>query len=289
MAVKRGRPQTRTYSEKIVVQFRIFERQKQIVVQEPVTLRSLALRPSSVEKLQFYYRPGTSDDSVLHEILDTHWYRQAKMGFDVLPGEHWLDLGANIGGFALYCWLHFATCTCYEPQPDNFALLDKNFRHVPGYKLHKSAVTHHNCRTAPFYRGRSPTDFARYTTDPTIYPVQQIKRLGSSPATEQTEVANIWAGLSCFTSPKKIWDGVKVDIEAAEHGILDAGLIPKCKKLVLEYHIRKDPSMANFRRRMAVLRKHFKTVHYAPSLDKGYPGDKYPGAFDRMIFCMDPK
>lgn len=263
MPVKRGAPKTRKYTEGSKLSFKGFT------------------RPIDGAHTQFWYRPGTSDDSVMHEILETQWYRRKHLGFDVEQGEHWLDLGANIGVFALLCWLKGATATCYEPQEDNFKILARNLKGFakadpPSKGLwiaDRSAVTHLNQPTVPFFRGRSEADYARYSTDKTIFPLDYKVPNVSIRGLEQTPP----------------WDGIKLDIEGAEHPILDAELLPPCRKLAMEYHIRKYPNMADFRRRMKYLKSLFKVVHYAPSLDKGYPGDKYPGAFDRMVFCLDPK
>jgi hypothetical protein len=80
-----------------------------------------------------YYRPGASDERVLREVITKATYRRSSIGFDVRQGETWLDLGANIGAFALYCKLNHATAVCYEPDPDCFALLTLN---VPEFERH---------------------------------------------------------------------------------------------------------------------------------------------------------
>src|SRR5690349_1246697 len=85
-----------------------------------------------------YYRPGSSDEDVLKEVIDRHAYRRKKDGFEVELGERWLDLGANIGAFALYCRLHGARAVCYEPEPDCFSILEKN---APGFEKFNFAVT----------------------------------------------------------------------------------------------------------------------------------------------------
>lgn len=276
MAVVRGAPKTRQYATNVKPVFKEFTRQpivSQLYLGGKAVL-SYDKKPKP-DKIKFWYRPGTSDDSVLHEILTTHWYRRQRLGFDVLPREHWLDLGANIGGFALYCWLHHATCEGYEPQPESFGILKRNMKEMGMPNFSMTAVTHTTARSVPFYRGRSEGDYARYTTDKTIYSLDDT-------------VLNVCID-ELVRPAKKPWDGIKMDIEAAEHAILDAELLPPCRKLVLEYHIRKDPNMAHFRSRMKYLKSLFNVVHYAPSLDKGYPNDTYPGAFDRMIFCLDPK
>lgn len=43
-----------------------------------------------------------------------------------------LDIGANIGSFALWAIERWPGCHvhCFEPLPDNFELLERNLRHV---------------------------------------------------------------------------------------------------------------------------------------------------------------
>ena len=80
-----------------------------------------------------------------------------------------------------------------------------------------------------------------------------------------------------------------MDIESSEFGILDDKLIPNCEKLVIEYHITKDRDFNNFDRRMDYLRSIFEIVHYMPSLDRFNRNDKYPGSFDRLVYCEGKK
>src|SRR5207344_2312360 len=90
------------------------------------------------DEVEAWYRPGTSDENALIEVINKKAYRRGSVKFDVERGERWLDLGANIGAFALYARSKGATVECYEPMPDCFAILKKN---VPKARLHNSAVT----------------------------------------------------------------------------------------------------------------------------------------------------
>lgn len=232
------------------------------------------------------YRTNSTDELVLHETLTSPgWYRRPKFGFDVEPGEHWLDLGANIGAFAIYCWLRGATATCYEPDADNYKLLLHNVcalantdpdsklilagKKEPKWETCHYAVTASKAKTLPFYKGRADNDFYKYSPVKGMYPYK--------------ELPNTYAG-PVF---KKHYDGCKMDIEGSEYALLDAELVPNCDKLVIEYHLRRNPDMKQFRRRMDVLRERFETVHYPKSLDSKFKGDKYPGFFDRLIFCYN--
>jgi FkbM family methyltransferase len=220
--------------------------------------------------LAVHYRPGTSDERVLEEVITKATYRRVRMGFDVYPGETWLDLGANIGAFALYCKLRGATAVCYEPDPDCFALLARN---VPEFEKYRTAVTAQAAATIPFWRGRAPTDHYRATA----YPTPSLPRhpLGELP----NRHGAFLTGLT--------FDGVKMDIEGSEAGLLDAGFIPSCQKLVLEYHLSRDPSMANLQRRLDWLRRRFRNVAYPAELDRLVAaGGSAKTFFDRLIHCI---
>jgi len=84
-------------------------------------------------------------------------------------------------------------------------------------------------------------------------------------------------------------DGVKMDIEGSEFDLIEKELLPKARKLVMEYHFSKDKSMKNFFRRMDILRTAYKTIYYQPSIErlreKGT--EKYPGFYDIKVFCID--
>jgi FkbM family methyltransferase len=246
------------------------------------------------EKTTIHFRPRTSDERVLKEVLNQCTYRKKSIDFDVEEGEHWLDLGGNIGAFAIYCWQRGATCDSYEPEPDCFKILQMNVDplkplckhgHPAYFSCHNSAVTHHPETSIPFYCGKKFDDHYRYTAIKSSRPHPS----GSLSNIHAPEL--FWPGAQISNKtvrpPNQLWDGIKMDIEGSELGLIDCGFIPKVKKLVMEYHLTKDPNMANFRHRMKKLREIFKTVSYIPSLDNPYPRDTYPGFYDRIIFCKN--
>lgn len=222
---------------------------------------------------KFHYRPQTSDERCVVEVVDQETYAHNALGFRPHPGEHWLDLGANIGAFSFWCWLHGAKATAFEPDPLNFRILKLNVQQDGiSCACHNEAVT---VKTAPkvvFYSGAGPGDFYRNTCipPPTIREMHDFDNL-------------------CIKKLKGPYDGIKMDIEGSEFPIIEQGLIPPCNKLVLEYHLSIDPEMSHFRRRIKLLKKRFKTVYYIESMDQEYPDDRYPGKYDRLIWCMNPK
>jgi FkbM family methyltransferase len=218
---------------------------------------------------KFWYRPGTSDEGVMKENLVTRIYRNSQKKIDVLPDQMWLDLGANIGAFALYCWLHRCYVCCYEPVNSCYAILERNIEGMIGSKCYHTAVTVSTDPMLTFYGAKSGSDYQRGTIHPTRQVIGELRN---------RHISSI--------SPKK-YDGVKMDIEGSEFGILDAKLLPPCDTLLMEYHITKDKSMVNFRKRMKYLRTLFSLVTYPGRLDKPYPDDTYPGWFDRMVRCRN--
>ena len=195
------------------------------------------------------YRQNTTDLNVLKEVLEKKGYSRPKLKFDVEPGEHWLDLGANIGAFSLYCVEKKAGFHAFEPDISNFKILMQNVgwaaRTIGSASIiERKAVTVTEGPTITFWKDKSHSRRSCY--------YNKNKRKGY-------QVSNLPArslvGL-------RMYDGVKMDIEGSEGPIIDCRFLPKCKKLVLEYHTSVDPSVENLARRIRILQDMFDHVHY---------------------------
>lgn len=232
-----------------------------------------------------YYRPGinesSSDEDALAEVLERMAYRRVRDKFDVGVRERWLDLGANIGSFAVYCAIRGATATCFEPDTDCFEILKKNAP-PEDFALINSAVTASFDKTLKFYSSPNPDNFYRGTVVP-------VKRYENNV----TEVSNIWAG-NLLGNPDWLhgpFDGIKMDIEGAEGPILDQWLLPPCRKLVMEYHTSRDSSVENLKRRLAAIRERFQCVRYPAAYDQAIMEgvEHYQPRFDALIFAWNPE
>jgi FkbM family methyltransferase len=208
----------------------------------------------------------SGDELILREVLERKVYRCPALHFDVEAGERWLDLGANIGAFALYCRERGATAVCYEPEPTCFALLIQN---VPEFVCLNMAVTARNDAAITFYTSQHRANHARGT-------VHKVRGYA------QVQVPNLWAGRLADD-----FDGIKMDIEGAEGPILDAELLPKSKKLVLEYHTSRDDRVEALARRLAFLRSRYARLKYPRELDRAVEQGlaHYKSWFDRLIFA----
>lgn len=231
-----------------------------------------SLKVQYTEGLPVYYRPNSTDEKVLKEVLERRAYRRVSAGFDVEAGEHWLDIGANIGTFAVYCKVKGATAECYEPEPACFRILTKN---AVGFRCVQAAVSNQKIKQVQLWSSAVNGNHYRGT-------LLQQKRLMNK---EALSVANVYAG-----DLKGHYDGAKLDIEGSEFGLIDDGLLPNCEKICLEYHTSRDKSMARLGRRLELLRSRYEVVSYAPELDKLLAlGGEQKSFHDRVIYCRGKK
>ena len=231
-------------------------------------------------------RPHTKDARILEEVVHKQCYRHTRVPFGVEPKERWLDLGAHIGAFACHCCKYGGSVYCFEPDKENYTILRKNLVRMNRALCRfqgrcEQAV--YSCFPDPQLPLLTPTSRREGeipNTKYSIFPMKSYQPLG--------QVTNYQF------SPETTegFQGIKMDIEGAEHGILDNLLdsppSTDIQKMVIEYHFTKDRSMQHFKRRMDNLREYFTTVRYPPHLDRFLAEGKaeYPGYFDRLIFCV---
>lgn len=217
-----------------------------------------------------HFRRGTSDERVLEEVIERRCYRRATANFDVERGERWLDLGANIGAFALYCKQRGAVAECYEPDPDCFELLRKN---VPEFKCFPYAVIAGAEKNLNWYRARKKGVHSRNSllNAGSLCPAGMVKTYCARRFTPR------W------------FDGVKMDIEGSEGPIIDHWALPRCNKLVLEYHTSRDSNISNLARRLKILKQHFEIVSWPPEYDRAISSgaETFKSFFDRNIWCYN--
>jgi FkbM family methyltransferase len=88
---------------------------------------------------KFRVRMRQSDIFTLAEVLHQRQYRLATR----LPqGAVIIDAGANIGISSLWFLGLYPTCAlhCFEPEPENFALLTENLGSIPRVQLNQAAL-----------------------------------------------------------------------------------------------------------------------------------------------------
>lgn len=80
------------------------------------------------DKPPIHFRPGTSDETIINSILLNRQEYIFPFVCDSFEPELVFDMGANIGVTAIICAHLYpnAKIICFEPQPDNLAILAKN-------------------------------------------------------------------------------------------------------------------------------------------------------------------
>lgn len=244
-------------------------------------VKGLKLVPAKFPKrnidLELYIREDTTDIKVIKEVLSANVYEKPKLDFYVQPGDRWLDLGGNIGTFALLVLSRGASVVTCEPEKDNIAILEKNLLHnfadVAGkmWQIVPSAVTPKRGTSIDLYLCKG--DYNKYRH--TIY----HKR-----GRESVKVKN----MSIYTLLKKDkFNAIKIDIEGAEIDILEA-LKPSdykgIEKMVFEYSFDIDPSIPRFLAIIKKLRKVFNVVHYTKVKENELEYKHFPAM--TMVYCL---
>lgn len=214
--------------------------------------------------LRFIVRPGTTDLKVVAEVVERQVYRRAEF-LDAEPGDRWLDLGGNIGTFACWAGAKGAEVASYEPEPENFGLLVRNVEQNGlggAVTCHRAAVVAGAPGRRLLYLCNGVANKYRHT----LTPVRGRRAL----AVDCLGLGGLLDG----------WpNAVKLDIEGSELPMLTgAHGWPGIRKLVFEYHLDRDRSLARFAARMAALRAAgFEVRHPKMPADKAFC-DWWPAA-----------
>jgi FkbM family methyltransferase len=215
------------------------------------------------------FRPGTSDEKVFNEIFVKRVYE--KKGFQIEPGDVFVDLGGYCGFFSLYAISRGASVRAiYEPFAESVRCIYANTAGL-SISIVQAAVASQQGSGSFFVH--LDGNFQRNTL------VNSFKRKKLHIDTVEVKA---------FRDVVQLGDCVKMDIEGSEMDILDKDelAIAKLKKLVLEYHFDKDSELEHYYRRLGMLARHFKHVCYERRLVKGKPKGSYLfWPHGRMIYC----
>jgi FkbM family methyltransferase len=171
-----------------------------------------------------YLRRRTRDVDILAEIFTARSYEPPTPVQPLLRGPlRILDLGANVGLFGLYAlqrWLG-STLESFEPDPENYALLERTAASHARWRIHKAAVSN--------------------DAEPIRFAIGQYAE-GRAAIEEDHAIPVLCADVFTFTSSQR-FDLIKMDIEGGEWPILtDARLAQlPVRVLVMEWHEHRCP------------------------------------------------
>lgn len=231
--------------------------------------------PKKKINLKVWCRPNTTDIKVINEVLKKNVYEKKKLNFFIEPNEKWLDLGGNIGTFALLALSRGASVVSCEPEKDNLSLLIKNLKYnfplETGWQIIPKAVINKNVKQLDLYLCKG--DYNKYRH--TIYPKRGRK-------TVKVDSINIRTLLK-----QNNFDCIKIDIEGAEIDILEELEINDyhgINKMVYEYSFDIDPSIPRFIKIIDKLKKIFRTVSYSKVKAHELEYKYFPAA--TMVYCI---
>ena len=221
-------------------------------IQPPTPTPTLA--PTSAEEdvvvggLRFYVRSGSSDIKSIREVVEKRAYR--RKGFELDGMAEWVDLGANVGAFTVLVASLGCRVTSYEPDPDNFALLERNVA-LNGFEdrvnLVRAAVVAHAGGTATLHVNGARKNFWRNS-------LIKAWRGGSSvqvPTVHFGDLLHVWSTA-----------GLKVDTEGSEMPLLEALTTRPSPRLVFEWSFDIDGSIPRFQAVITKLRGWYTNVTY---------------------------
>ena len=170
-------------------------------------------------------RPNTWDAKIITDVLIHNEYGLP----DDMSGQVVLDIGAHIGAFAVSCQKRRAKrIICYEPDPENLALLayntDEDKESIAEILLVHAAVTAEDCSDIGLRRlSEHDGDLGQNTG--------HIDVFGSPDGTQ---------GIGINNAIKAVGDPIdllKIDCEGAEWGIFESGDFSKVKSVIAELHL----------------------------------------------------
>lgn len=176
----------------------------------------------------FYVRPFSSDAAFVQSITREGEYFPY---FGVLPGDVVVDVGANIGSFAV--WVGFreptARVVAVEPMDDNVRLLEKNIaaNGLANVMVVRGAIARLSGQVT-LYPGKG-TWFGSGSVTPS-----QDVQTGSPVTVPAMTLAELFAAHNVVRC-----DFLKMDCEGAEYAALAAvpdDVWKRIKKIALEYH-----------------------------------------------------
>lgn len=175
--------------------------------------------------LFFICREGYSDRKTFDEVIVNETY--LKKGMTIEPGERWMDCGANVGAFAVLAASKGAMVTCYEPDPANCRMTERNLKENNlNAEIKNVALVHDETRKANLYVGNN-------------------KNVWRNSLVKNWNGKGIVVDCINFDEEAKGFDCCKMDIEGAEMPILEH-TEKKFKKMVYEWSFDIDPSLPRF-------------------------------------------
>ena len=199
----------------------------------------MIIKQKTHKGIKFLVREGTSDEKTFNEVVVNDTYQ--KKDFKIKKGEHWIDLGGNVGAFAVLALSKGATVDIYEPDPFSCKMIEKNLK-VNDYdaNIYQKAVVANDKNKMTMYVGNNMN----------VWRNSLYKNWGNEKFT-----------IDCVHYENVITKDsiVKMDIEGAEMAILES-MQEFPKKMVYEWSFDIDPSLTRYRQILKKMKERYKSI-----------------------------
>lgn len=190
---------------------------------------------NSLEKIRWrghdvFYRPGTSDPSVIYQVLLRSGNKAEYYVPPILDPTVIVDVGSNIGASILSFHEQFpsAKIVGFEPHPETFKILQSNVAGIPSVSVFNYALGSKDAWISVPFEGIDFSGFMAKTVagnseDHAAMVACEIKNAGS--AFRDLGISKV--------------DLIKIDCEGAEYDVLTAlpqEMLRQCKWIVGEMH-----------------------------------------------------
>ena len=199
----------------------------------------MRLKQKQHKDIKFIVRDGTSDIKTFDEVIINNTYQRKE--FQISPDEYWLDLGGNVGAFAVLALTKGATVDIYEPDPFSCKMIEKNLK-VNNYNANiiQKAVVANDKKKMTMYVGNNNQ----------VWRNSLYKNWGNEKFT-----------VECIHFSEIVDENsnVKMDIEGAEMEILES-MQTFPKKMVFEWSFDVDPSLTRYRKILSKMNDNYDVV-----------------------------
>jgi FkbM family methyltransferase len=213
------------------------------------------LKTINVDGLKFAVRPNTSDMKAINEVVSRGNY--GRYNFAPAVGEHWIDLGANIGAFTVWAASRHAYVQAYEPDGEMCDLIERNVA-LNGQaglaEIFQSAVVADRRRSVTLHRNSARGNLWRSS-------IEREWRGGDDVVVPTCHISRVLRA-----APNGSY--LKMDVEGTEMPLLEWMLdgpnveltVKKLQGMVFEWSFDVDPSIPRFRNVIARLQKFYTEV-----------------------------
>lgn len=175
-----------------------------------------------------------------------------------------IDLGANQGKYTKVLAENFERVIAFEPNPDAFALLEKNLSHYDNVELHQQAVGTKSGTATMFLRDEYESDPASYSEGTTIFETKENCTLGKSISVKMIDFIHLIEEMNQEIGI------IKMDIEGAEVPLLETLLnspaLQKIEYIFVETH---EFKISELYKRTISLRKRVENLE-SPIIDMNW-------------------